>query len=583
LRIILAETAGFCMGVKRAMDKVLAMARDRSGPLYTVGPLIHNRQVVEMLEARGVFARTEFDGVREGTVLVRTHGVPPEVVRRLRDAGLDVEDGTCPHVIHGQRAIARRSAEGAQIVIVGDPDHDEVVGLRGHAQGRCDTIHSVDEARTVPLEDDVLVVAQTTFNESEFGAICDELRRRKPDVEVVKSICNATSRRQEEARELAREVDAMVVVGGYHSANTKRLTEVARETGTPTFHVETADELDVAALAQFETVGVTAGASTPGWITNTVLERLRHAEGLASRWGRLRARAATVLLDGNLYVAGGAACVTYAVTKLLGFGDGPGTAFTTWDRVRLMVAAAGYIFSAYSLARTAWSEAATSGLSLRTAFQLSHVRAMRVGAVVLSLIAFAALAPFGWQTLALLVGSYALALAYGVLLRPRRGSALAILRNVPASKDVLSAAGWTMVTVLIPVAAAGEARPGSVIAVAAFVFGLALVRTVMFDFTDVMGDRLIGRDTLPALIGVERARMAMAAVTVLLAGMIVAATASGVIGPLGYWMLLCPLYVLCYLLVLSRAILASEHRCAAVVDGGMWLVGIVALARTVAG
>jgi 4-hydroxy-3-methylbut-2-enyl diphosphate reductase len=582
LRIILAETAGFCMGVKRAMDRVLAMARDRSGPMYTFGPLIHNRQVVEMLEARGVFARTEFDGVEAGTVLVRTHGVPPDVVQRLREAGFEVEDGTCPHVIHGQRAIERRSAEGAQVVIVGDPDHDEVIGLRGHATGRCDTISSVDEARSVLLEDRVIVVAQTTFNEAEFRAIGEELRRRKPDIEIVKSICNATSQRQEEARDLARRVDAMVVVGGYHSANTKRLAEVARDTGTPTFHVETADELDVDALAAFETVGVTAGASTPGWITNTVLERLRQASRTASPWTRLRLWGGTVLLDGNLYVAGGAACVTYAATKLLGFGGESGAAFTTWDRVRLMVAAASYIFSAYTLARTASSDAATSGLSLRTAFQLSHVRAVRLASVFLSVLAFFALAAFNWRAMGLLVVSYVLAMAYGVLVRPRGGSALAFLRNVPASKDLLSAAGWTMVTVLIPVAAAGGTRPWSVVAVAAFVFGMALVRTVMFDFTDVMGDRLIGRDTLPSLIGVARARVSMAAVSVLLATLLVVASATGVVDAIGYWMLLCPLYVLCYLLVFGRAIMASEHRCAAIVDGGMWLVGIVALARSLA-
>ena len=216
------------MGVKRAMEKVLAVAREKRAPIFTSGPLIHNRQVVEMLEARGICARTDFEGIDQGTVLLRAHGVPPDIVTALRAAGLEVVDGTCPHVVKGQRSIARQSAAGYRIVIVGDRDHDEVLGLVGHAAGPTHIIASVEEAAAVPLDGKVLVVAQTTFNESLFLDIVETLRSREPDIEIVDSICSATSERQEEARELAETVDAMVVVGGFHSANTRRLAEVTK-------------------------------------------------------------------------------------------------------------------------------------------------------------------------------------------------------------------------------------------------------------------------------------------------------------------------------------------------------------------
>jgi len=581
LRIILAKTAGFCMGVKRAMDQVLSIARDKSGPIFTYGPLIHNRQVVDMLEARGICARTRFEGITKGTVLLRAHGAPPDVAERLREAGLAVEDGTCPHVLKGQRSIARRSAEGYSTVIVGDRDHDEVVGLAGHARGRCHIIASVDEARAAPLDEKVLVVAQTTFNEELFRQITEELRRRKPDIEIVDSICNATSQRQEEARELARTVDAMVVVGGFHSANTRRLAEIAESTGTPTFHVETADQLDVDRLAAYATVGVTAGASTPSWVTSTVLERLRHIGETRSGPAHLRGALARVIIDGNLYVAAGAAALTYAVIKLLGLRFG-----SAWQRVSLMAAAFGYIFFAYFLGRWAEGRVGGSGLTRRGAFYRAHPAWMGVSCLLLAGISIAALARFRWVVVGLLGVSYAIAAAYGILISPRRHGVLTLLRNIPASKDLFAAAGWTVVTVLVPTVAATEPveyEPVSgyaVAAVAGFVFGLAFIRSVMFDFSDVMADRLLGRDTLPAVIGVTPAKTVLAVLAVVLAVILAVSAAFGGIGAVGYWMLLCPAYVLCYLLVSEEVIAASEHRCAAVVDGGMLLAGAIALLYT---
>ena len=571
------------MGVKRAMEKVLAVGRQKSAPIFTYGPLIHNRQVVEMLEARGICARTDFEGITEGTVLLRAHGVPPGIVDDLRKAGLEVQDATCPHVLKGQRSIARQSAAGYRIVIVGDRDHDEVLGLVGHAAGPYHVIASVDEAKAVPLDGQVLVVAQTTFKESLFREIVDVLRTRKSDIDIVDSVCSATSERQEEALELAQKVDAMVVVGGFHSANTRRLAEVARSTGTPTIHVEAADELDLEELGAYETIGVTAGASTPTWITSTVLERLRSIGRARSPVGRLWALFASVVIDGNLFVAAGAAALTYAVTKLLGLKiDG------VEERVCLMVAAFGYIFSAYVLGRRGEGEAGRSGPTRRGEFYQAHRKWLMAASVFLSTLAVAVVVQFGWRAVALLGLSYATAVLYGLMVSPDVRSLVAILRNVPASKDILAASGWTVATVLLPVVAAGgvagsEGAPAAlaVIAVAAFVFGMAFIRSVMFDFSDVTADRLLGRDTFPSLVGVRRARTILFALAAALAAVLAAGVAAGLIFGPGYWILLSPAYVICYLLVFARQITGSERRCALVVDGGFVLTAVICFVHAV--
>ncbi|MFO7900527.1 MAG: 4-hydroxy-3-methylbut-2-enyl diphosphate reductase [Planctomycetota bacterium] len=575
MRIILAKTAGFCMGVKRAMEKVLAIARRTGAPIYTYGPLIHNRQVVDMLERRGIRARVDFGEAEEGTVLLRAHGVPPGVVARLEDAGLAVEDGTCPHVLRSQQSVARRSAQGYDVIIVGDRDHDEVIGLAGHAERDCDIIATAEEAARVPLGEQVLVVAQTTFNQEQFEEIVGVLRSRKPDVEVVESICDATSDRQDEARSLAREVDAMVVVGGYHSANTRRLAEIARATGTPTFHVEAADDLDLAELGRYDTVGVTAGASTPSWITWTVMDRIREAPGRRSVAGRLWKAGMSFLFDGNLYMAAGAAALTYAATKLLGL-----DLADPWARASLMIAAFAYIFSAYVLARRGQQMAGGTAVTRRAAFYRAHPRGMVVACVVFSVVSIAALVPFGWLAVALMGVSYAMSAGYGRLMSPRSEGPARRLRNVPASKDLVAAAGWTVVAVLVPVVAANGASLYAVVPTAVFVFGLAFIRSVMFDFSDVMADRLLGRETLPALIGVPRAGRMLALIAGLLVLVLAGAASTGGFGgraPLAWWLLLCPGYVLVYLLVFRDWVTASERRCGAVADGGMLLAGLIAL------
>ncbi|HOX07236.1 MAG TPA: 4-hydroxy-3-methylbut-2-enyl diphosphate reductase [Planctomycetota bacterium] len=279
MKVELARTAGFCMGVTRAMEMALEAARSGLRPLYTLGPLIHNRQAVSALEAEGIRIAEDPEEVPPGAgVIIRAHGVRPEVRRALESRGARIIDATCPHVLASQRRIAEQSAAGASVIIVGDRDHAEIRGLVGHARGPVAVVGSVDELAATALPPPLCIIAQTTFSESTYGAIVAEARRRFPGITVFESICSSTEDRQREIRDLSERVNAVVVVGGRHSANTLRLAELARFSGKPVVHVESAAELDLSALAGVRLVGVTAGASTPSWVIGEVVDKLAASE-----------------------------------------------------------------------------------------------------------------------------------------------------------------------------------------------------------------------------------------------------------------------------------------------------------------
>lgn len=263
------------MGVTRAMELALKTARGKGRPIFTLGPLIHNNQAVSSLESEGIQSAESPEEIPSGaTVIIRAHGVRPEIRKVLDERRIEVIDATCPHVVASQRRIAERSSAGFSVIIVGDRDHAEIRGLVGHARGAYAVISSVDEVESIRLPQPMCIIAQTTFSEKTYLDIVRAVRRRFPEVEVFESICSSTEDRQREVREMAERLDAIVVVGARHSANTLRLAEIARASGKRTVHVETGGELDLSQLSGSDTVGVTAGASTPSWVISEVVEAL---------------------------------------------------------------------------------------------------------------------------------------------------------------------------------------------------------------------------------------------------------------------------------------------------------------------
>jgi len=273
--VIRADVLGFCMGVRAAMKKVDKAAEEacEDEKVYTFGPLIHNTQVLEDLATRGVGQINRPDEIERGTVVIRAHGIEKKIYEQLKKDGLNVIDGTCPRVLRSMRTVDKYSGMGWHIVLFGDASHGEIKALAGYADD-VTIVENAEQAADIEVPEQTMVISQTTVSQKEYDEVCRLLREKNPRIHVIKSICPATQLRQNALVDLAAKVDAVVVIGGKHSSNTKRLYELAQSTGTPSWHIEQAGELPEE-IAQYSRIGITAGASTPDWIIDEVESRLR--------------------------------------------------------------------------------------------------------------------------------------------------------------------------------------------------------------------------------------------------------------------------------------------------------------------
>jgi len=274
VEVIVAPHAGFCFGVERAVK----IAREAPKPVATLGKLIHNPQVVEQLAREGIYPVASLEEVRHGRVIIRSHGAPPEVLARARELGLKIIDATCPYVARAQRLASTLAAKGYEVVIFGDPSHPEVQGLKGWARDKGVVVSSREEALSLPHRPKRALISQTTQPEEKLEEIAAILKEESGELRVYNTLCRTTHQRQKAALELALQVDVMVVVGGRESANTRHLVEICRSTGTPTYHIETAGELQSCWFKNTRRVGITAGASTPAWIIEEVVVMLSEQE-----------------------------------------------------------------------------------------------------------------------------------------------------------------------------------------------------------------------------------------------------------------------------------------------------------------
>lgn len=281
MKIILAETAGFCMGVDMALRKLDGLLSEPSlpRPVFTLGPIIHNPQVLQSYEQKGVRQVDDPCLLQPGqTVVVRAHGIPKTIEQNLRAKGVQLVDATCPKVKKAQLLIAKQSARKRVMFLLGEADHPEVRGLLSYAENGALVLESEADLEAALREDcgPCFLAAQTTQNQKLYDRIAATMRRRMgEDVPVLDTICAATMNRQAETRRIAKSVDAMVVVGGRSSGNTRRLAQVAEQSGIPCFHVESVAELPLDRLRKLKVVGVTAGASTPNASIQSVVDRLR--------------------------------------------------------------------------------------------------------------------------------------------------------------------------------------------------------------------------------------------------------------------------------------------------------------------
>lgn len=278
MNILIAKTAGFCFGVKRAIN-IAVDCKDEGGNIYTLGPIIHNPQVVKKLEdSSNVTPRDSIDDMSDGTVILRSHGVTAGEINKAKDKGLNVVDATCPFVKKTQDYVKSLSEEGYTVVVVGEKEHPEVQGIVSYGENKVVVAANIDDLKGLSRCKKIGIVAQTTQSQKRLQEIAGYCVGLASEVKVINTICNATSVRQDESVDIAKASDCVIVVGGKNSANTGRLVELSRAIQPNTHHIEVAEEIEKSWVEGVENVGVTAGASTPDWIILEVITMLRRFE-----------------------------------------------------------------------------------------------------------------------------------------------------------------------------------------------------------------------------------------------------------------------------------------------------------------
>lgn len=544
------------MGVRRAVDLTLDLVNRQKHAISTFGPLIHNPQVLDVLQDKGVGVLDHIPVQAAGTVIIRAHGVPPQQKEELKKSGLVVKDATCPRVLKVQAIISKHRKDGFISVIVGDKNHAEVDGLVGYAGPGCHVVSNEEEAaRLRLLNQPYIIVSQTTQDEASFNKITAMITANNGDGRIFNTICDSTHLRQAEVRNLCREVEAVVVVGGRNSANTKRLAEIALGLGKEVFLIEAEDELDRRLLSQFDTVGVTAGASTPTWMINRVVRALEgipgRSEGLAKPF---LYRLIRMLMVTNLYVSAAGGMLTYACGLLQDLAPSPVHALISF----------GYLYAMHNINRVTDQRSKIFNDPLYFKFCEKN-KEMFLGASVLSLTVALALATQSGLTSFLLLAVMSF---FGVLYRIRFiPSFLADrikvtrLKEIPGSKTMFVALAWALVVVVLP--ALGHEPPLGAKTLGCFLFILLLVfvRNALFDVFEVQGDRIVGKETLPVLIG---PRKTIVLLNFIMCGLFLILLFFPMYGlmssPLGYWVLPGLIYLMLYTLLYQRGLLSPGVR-----------------------
>ncbi len=274
MNITVAKHAGFCFGVQRAIDMAFKALEKKNGPIFSLGPIIHNPQVVQKMQEKGLRVVTDIHDIQKGTVIFRSHGVNAEEREEATRRKLTIVDATCPFVEKAHEYARKLDEESYQIVVVGDPNHPEVLSILSYTREGI-AVPNLETLETIPLTQKVGIVSQTTQSFMTFQTIVTEIIRRSREVRIFNTICDATKIRQDESIKLAGQSDCMIVIGGRNSANTRRLTELCSQVQPKTYHIETVDELKEISLEGIQSIGITAGASTPQWLIDPVVDYLK--------------------------------------------------------------------------------------------------------------------------------------------------------------------------------------------------------------------------------------------------------------------------------------------------------------------
>ena len=558
------------MGVRRAVEMVLDAPNKHENPICTFGPLIHNPQVLDLLREKDISTLEHIPEYGTGTVLIRAHGVPPQTKQNLKKVGFKIIDATCPRVIKVQTIIRKHAKKDYASIIIGDKDHPEVIGLLGYAEGKGFVVDNLDDLDSLPSFKKAIVVAQTTQNTLFFEEIKKWANNKFPHYKIFETICDSTAKRQAEVQSLADSVDVVIVVGGQNSGNTKRLAEISKKTGKPTYHIEAESEIDVDALSEAKCIGITAGASTPNWVIKKIYRTLealpyKKKQGLQ----RVIFPIQRVLLLTNIYVSIGAGCLCYACIKIQGI----------TNNLHHVLISMLYVLSMHILNNLIGTKADKYNDPDRSSFYNKNK-------ILLSFLAFTAggiglmtAYSVGWIPFLILFVMSIMGLSYNLRLIPKRFAydKYSRLRDIPGSKTVLIAMAWGIVTSVLPrLSVSGNIHLNTAII---FLWSLSLVfvRTAFFDILDMQGDRIVGKETIPILLGEKRVLRLLKTMLAINFGILFVSSAFQLISSLGFVLLICPAFVFIILSAHERGYMLPGIRLEFLVESNFVMAGVMTL------
>ncbi|MDP2854188.1 MAG: 4-hydroxy-3-methylbut-2-enyl diphosphate reductase [Smithellaceae bacterium] len=547
MEIKLAKTAGFCMGVRRAVDAVLEVVQHEMGRrIYTYGPLIHNPQTIELLKNRGITAISHIEDIpdkHQAVLIIRAHGIAPDERKKIKESGVKIIDATCPKVSYVQAIIKKHTAMDYTVIIAGDREHPEVDGLWGYTEGQGLIVSTLSDADKLPAMEKVCIVAQTTQDTDHYAHIVQKIQEKNPQAVVFNTICSSTEKRQEEIIALATEMDALFVVGGKNSANTRRLADLAQKQNTPTFHIETAEEIKNIDLTPYKSIGVSAGASTPNWIIDQVMDNLAERNNSPHRKVGFLLKLWLWMVKTDFYSALGAGCL--ALTGML--------LQKIPVHISSIAIASLFVYAMHVLNRLTGRK--QSGLigSFREKSYLRFKRYYHLAAIVSLVMALvlslanSMLSFFFLFFISLAGGLYNMKILPG-------GQRFQRLKDIPGSKNIFIAAAWGMVTAVLPALNNSQHASAGMAVAFIFTFALVFIRSAMSDIMDIQSDKLLGRETIPVMIGKKKTQVLLKIMVLMLLVILLISTPAGWSSTLSIFLVLCLLYIwICFRLCDRRA------------------------------
>jgi len=556
------------MGVRRAVELALDASNRTDDPICTYGPLIHNPQVLNILEEKGISVIRQIPETGFGTVLIRAHGVPPEDREKLSNAGFNVIDATCPKVIKVQSIIAKHSRQGYAVIIVGDRAHPEVIGLLGYAGENGYVAENMDVLKALPKFDKAIIVAQTTQNKTFFEDVTQWAQALHQDYRVFNTICDSTESRQNDVKNLAEKVDAVVVVGGYESGNTKRLFDIARDAGKAAVHIETEADLDINQLGNPRYIAITAGASTPNWIIKRVYRelenRMMHHRRLFRRWRFFIHRN---LFLSNIYLAMGAGCLTYAAAMLQGIDP---------SFLSILMAVL-YLLCMHTFNNLIDITSDRYNDPDRATFYQQNRNLLSVLTGLFGLGGLLTAYKMGPLFLLLLLCMSFMGIVYIISLVPHiAGGFKPKIRDIPGSKTAFAALAWGIVTTIVPALDGFGYIKLVTVLVFTWTVSLVFVRTAFFDILDMQGSRIVGKETIPILLGEKRTMGLLKNLAGLMMIILCILSAVGAVSTLGYLLSICPLSMLMFLSAYEKGGIPSGLRQGFLMESHFILAGLLA-------